>query len=640
MSLAQLTKLASPTDPDVITDMWSSLFTNRLGTVSLSTLAIKQLLTVTISTITYLRSLFPEAVYCDKVIQDINLKILKRSGQHIAPHTFMESIEGCYEAIEKQYLREMQLIIYEHDPDNPLEIYTFNLSYFKDGSSTLSQLKGQSIHGEKSFILKMPIMKMLRKVILMLQSFVQLPETVIFGFKLFYYDDVTPADYDPAAFMPVIDSRAKFSSAPTKVKVSMVQSTFHSVRLGVTTSLYSSNAQKQVPSMTDSMSEKENILPSSTAEPDVHRSLRGMSSTAEPDVHRSLRGMSSTAEPDVHRSLRGMSSTTEPDVHRSLRGMSSTAEPDVHRSLRGMSSTAEPDVHRSLRGMSSTAEPDVHRSLRGMRSTAEPDVHRSLRGMSSTAEPNVHRSLHGMCSTAEPDVHRSLRGMSSTAEPDVHRSLRDHQDSDKVLASAFTSTKQSSPCLLCGTRDLKQCPCLRLQDDPMIICAVCRCHQHGICFQESSKLLEKDKRLKHTCGLYYDNDAASSSSVTRTTNFCQKRETSLFRRLLVHLRGDESYHTPATVARLLQVNWDIGKRLMVRLQSEGVLAAEPHNDPRGRLVDQKMLRNYVIPYVFGDQLAGHCVSLSGAELMGFALSSFMASVLKMSVKHQVTGGRG
>ncbi|KAG7170498.1 HORMA domain-containing protein 2-like 2, partial [Homarus americanus] len=296
MSLAQLTKLASPTDPDVITDM---------------------------------------AVYCDKVIQDINLKILKRSGQHIAPHTFMESIEGCYEAIEKQYLREMQLIIYEHDPDNPLEIYTFNLSYFKDGSSTLSQLKGQSIHGEKSFILKMPIMKMLRKVILMLQSFVQLPETVIFGFKLFYYDDVTPADYDPAAFMPVIDSRAKFSSAPTKVKVSMVQSTFHSVRLGVTTSLYSSNAQKQVPSMTDSMSEKENILPSSTAEPDVHRSLRGMSSTAEPDVHRSLRGMSSTAEPDVHRSLRGMSSTTEPDVHRSLRGMSSTAEPDVHRSLRG-----------------------------------------------------------------------------------------------------------------------------------------------------------------------------------------------------------------------------------------------------------------------------------------------------------------
>ncbi|KAK8734176.1 hypothetical protein OTU49_006046 [Cherax quadricarinatus] len=184
MSTLQQANVSSPNH-----GMWSSVFVNDVSCVSHSTLFISQLVSVALSTITYLRNLFPETAYTDKVIDGLNLKLLMSNNQHIGPNTFVENIVACFEALEKQYLREMKLLIYEHDPDFPLEVYTFKFNY-QDGSASVSNLKLCNKKRKSTLTIQMPVKKMLRSIIMAVQSFDDLPDSVIFGFKLFYYDDV------------------------------------------------------------------------------------------------------------------------------------------------------------------------------------------------------------------------------------------------------------------------------------------------------------------------------------------------------------------------------------------------------------------------------------------------------------------
>ncbi|XP_071514069.1 uncharacterized protein [Panulirus ornatus] len=412
MSTSQQTRIYSPVDEDQLTNTWSSVFIDECSTMNHSTTFVKQLLAVALSCITYLRSFFTEAAYGNKVIDGLNLKLLLSDCRCIGPNTFVQNIVACFDAIEKQYLKEMKFIVYEHDPDYPLEIYRFRFTYDKDGCAYISELKGHSGQSGGSFSIKSLTMKMLRSIILLIQSFDQLPDTVFFGFKLFYYDEVTPSGYEPLGFMPVIHHEAKFPSDLARIKAGNVRTMFHGVQL----------------------------------------------------------------------------------------------------------------------------------------------------------------SVHTVCS-------RNL--VDNVHDPHTQTELQISLKNKKILQ-------------------------LIRQNQSYIV-------RYVVCF----KLLEeKDMQLKHVCEICADLAHSCTDYSLTSTDLIQVRETCLFRRLLVHLRNDENYHTPASLAQLLHVSTNMGKRLMVRLQSEGALASEPSNDPRGRLVDQKMLFQFVIPHVFHkDQLPDYQMYTSSLQII-------------------------
>ena len=58
-------------------DNWSLMFPTKLETQQASLLYVKKMLTVGISTISYLRSMFPEEAYSRKSLNGLQLRILK-----------------------------------------------------------------------------------------------------------------------------------------------------------------------------------------------------------------------------------------------------------------------------------------------------------------------------------------------------------------------------------------------------------------------------------------------------------------------------------------------------------------------------------------------------------------------------------
>ena len=73
MSTAQKIRGQSTREPDT----WVKMFPGKIKTQQASLLYVKKLLTVGVSTISYLRSMFPEEAYARKTLNGLKLQILK-----------------------------------------------------------------------------------------------------------------------------------------------------------------------------------------------------------------------------------------------------------------------------------------------------------------------------------------------------------------------------------------------------------------------------------------------------------------------------------------------------------------------------------------------------------------------------------
>lgn len=72
---------------------------------------------------------------------------------------------------------------------------------------------------------------LIRKLFLLLQNLGALPSNVYLTMKLFYYDDVTPADYQPPGFKEGVYDQLWFQGIPVHFKVGQVATAFHSLRV-------------------------------------------------------------------------------------------------------------------------------------------------------------------------------------------------------------------------------------------------------------------------------------------------------------------------------------------------------------------------------------------------------------------------
>lgn len=224
---------------------WTSMFPAGQATEIKSTLFVKKLLAVAVSTISYLRALFPEDAFGDRCLEDIQLKILRDDTAFPGACTVIQWLRGCFDALEKKYLRTVLVGIYENieDPESVIEEYSFRFSYgdgkgmdiYRNGEMILSDAFSDYDDEKLDKEVKKSTVRMLRTIVILSQTFTSLPDNVVMAMKLLYYDEITPEDYNPPGFKDCESHEFLFKEKPNNVKLGSVATNFHALKIRVRT---------------------------------------------------------------------------------------------------------------------------------------------------------------------------------------------------------------------------------------------------------------------------------------------------------------------------------------------------------------------------------------------------------------------
>ncbi|XP_071505019.1 uncharacterized protein [Diadema antillarum] len=230
--------VATQQRPKTKTGQWSAIFPPDQVTHQQSAIFVKKLLAVAVSTITYLRTIFPEHAFGDRSLEDLNLKVLKDDSACPGACQVIKWMKGCFDALDKKYLRAMIIGMYvdPNDPDTAIETYTFKFSYSQQGPEVdIYRNKERMAGAHTEAQTKRATLQLLRTILVMTQSLRLLPDEVMMTMKLLYYDDVTPADYEPPGFKASDTDRFSYEEEPINLRVGEVSTPFHIVKLRITT---------------------------------------------------------------------------------------------------------------------------------------------------------------------------------------------------------------------------------------------------------------------------------------------------------------------------------------------------------------------------------------------------------------------
>ncbi|KAM6422858.1 HORMA domain-containing protein 2 isoform 2-T4 [Liasis olivaceus] len=217
----------------------TALFPSRIASEQESLILVKRLLAVSISCISYLRGLFPESSYGTCYLDDMCLKILREDKSCQGSLQIVKWIQGCFDALEKNYLHMAVLAIYTNpqDPERLTEFYQFKFKYSKNGPQmdfASTQVSFQN--GTNSDEIKKASILLIRKLYILMQHLGPLPNDITLTMKLFYYNNITPIDYQPQGFKKGNSSDGLlFDGDPVNLKVGSVSTGFHVLKVRITT---------------------------------------------------------------------------------------------------------------------------------------------------------------------------------------------------------------------------------------------------------------------------------------------------------------------------------------------------------------------------------------------------------------------
>ncbi|ESO83255.1 hypothetical protein LOTGIDRAFT_197435, partial [Lottia gigantea] len=229
--------MATATQTKEKTGSWSSIFRNEQISQTQSALFVKKLLAVSISNVAYLRAIFPEHAFGDSCLEDLNLKLLVDNSSCPGACKVIQWVKGCFDALDKKYLRMLIIGIYvdPEDPDTVIESYTFKFSYADDVGIDIYR-NDQKISGAHTIAeTKKATIRLLRTIVVLTQTLKSLPDDVMMSMKLLYFDDVTPPDYEPPGFKAADTDTFIFEEEPMNIKVGDVSTPFHSVKMRIKT---------------------------------------------------------------------------------------------------------------------------------------------------------------------------------------------------------------------------------------------------------------------------------------------------------------------------------------------------------------------------------------------------------------------
>ncbi|XP_066111130.1 HORMA domain-containing protein 2 isoform X2 [Saccopteryx bilineata] len=209
-----------------------TVFPSHITNKHESLIMVKKLFATSISCITYLRGLFPESSYGERHLDDLSLKILREDKKCPGSLHIIKWIQGCFDALEKRYLYTNP-----KEPEKVTEIYQFKFKYTKEGTTMDFDSTNTSFeNGVNSEDIKKASTLLIRKLYMLMQNLGPLPNDVTLTMKLHYYNAVTPHDYQPPGFKEGVNSHfLLFEGEPVNLRVGMVSTGFHSMKLKVTT---------------------------------------------------------------------------------------------------------------------------------------------------------------------------------------------------------------------------------------------------------------------------------------------------------------------------------------------------------------------------------------------------------------------
>ncbi|XP_041804868.1 zebrafish testis-expressed 38 [Chelmon rostratus] len=217
------------------TPEWTGLFLNELKTEQESLVFVKRMMALAVSSITYLRGIFPEDAYRSRYLEDLCIKVLREDCKTSGASKVVKWMMGCFDALEKHYLQIVFIGVYTN-PDEPnciIESYQFKFKYTAKGPE-MDILRND--HTEMQVTLedtKRASVLLIRKLFLLMQNLDALPSNVYLTMKLYYYDDITPADYQPPGFREGHCDSLWFEGLAVHFTVGEVQTAFHTLRVRV-----------------------------------------------------------------------------------------------------------------------------------------------------------------------------------------------------------------------------------------------------------------------------------------------------------------------------------------------------------------------------------------------------------------------
>nr|XP_009927692.1 PREDICTED: HORMA domain-containing protein 1 [Haliaeetus albicilla] len=214
------------------------VFPNKISTEQQSLMLVKRLLAVAVSCITYLRGIFPESAYGTRYMDDVCVKILREDKNCPGSTQLVKWMLGCYDALQKKYLRMIVLAVYTNpeDPQTVTECYHFKFKYTHNGP--LLDFSSKNKRNDSTITCadtRKASVLLIRKIYILMQNLSPLPNDVFLTMKLFYYDEVTPSDYQPPGFKEGECEGVIFEGEPMYLNVGEVPTPFHMLKVKVTT---------------------------------------------------------------------------------------------------------------------------------------------------------------------------------------------------------------------------------------------------------------------------------------------------------------------------------------------------------------------------------------------------------------------
>ncbi|NXK14828.1 HORM1 protein, partial [Herpetotheres cachinnans] len=216
------------------------VFPNKISTEQQSLMLVKRLLAVAVSCITYLRGIFPESAYGTRYMDDVSVKILREDKNCPGSTQLVKWMLGCYDALQKKYVSRPVSFSYfkciETLISTITECYHFKFKYTHNGP--LLDFSSKNKRNDSTITCadtKKASILLIRKIYVLMQNLSPLPNDVCLTMKLFYYDEVTPPDYQPPGFKEGECEGMIFEGEPMYLNVGEVPTPFHMLKVKVTT---------------------------------------------------------------------------------------------------------------------------------------------------------------------------------------------------------------------------------------------------------------------------------------------------------------------------------------------------------------------------------------------------------------------
>ncbi|XP_060584894.1 HORMA domain-containing protein 1-like isoform X2 [Ruditapes philippinarum] len=140
-----------------------------------------------------------------------------------------------------------------------------------------------------------------------------------------------------------------------------------------------------------------------------------------------------------------------------------------------------------------------------------------------------------------------------------------------------------------------RCPCGCNEDDGlMVMCAICKFWQHGVCFLIVEEEDAPDHHICDVCAQIGDPDREPTDFYLSELSSIQIQATCLWRRALIACLGLTRVLAPV-LAKRLGTEMTVAQGLMNRLDKEGFLKSAGKGKKLGKLVDKEKITNVGIP---------------------------------------------